>query len=683
MECPPPVAAVESLVGPPPATTATTAITPPSTLALDATSSRGLMFQTSVILPEPTPLLALDDMAVVDMVRELVAVSVQREAETMAALESVDRPTHPHHHPLPSSPLPMPSFTPTSEGTSVAAMAAAATTTSIHGMLSLEEKEWGALGKDAVAGAGVEAGTMAAAAAAALEEKDKALDFNLEETGGLMRSFYQPRTALTLELGTAPSSSTITTTTTTTSATAAAVITAPPGGVQMTLRHSHALPPRTLAYSVPRTPGECIAGVPCVGPPPARDAMTVLKQVLGGPLPSPFTSSTASTALANTTFHQPLSAAPAAAPAPAAVVPLATSACRPLPHSHLTAAQSEERVQALISRIKSLTGYDFTPPCAPCAPGNVKVGSTHAPRPCVKGGEGVGEIRPSTTALLMGGGGGGAPWTAHKGGRNTARGGVGAAVGARGQQHLHLQQQQQGGGGVGGLTTIPPTPIVLGLGGGGVMGGGGRRSHSAAPAHAHVTTSEGGEVVTFSVLPPPSSSSSSIGSPIHHHRTSGILSSPIPSHHHHHHASSSSSSIATATATAPRGGGGQLGLMPSLLSPVLSTAAPPGAFTPASTARRTLSRFLSSADLSRRTGASPAHFDREHHQTILAHMQVGMNGMVAQRREEEGHMMQATRVKPAKHPQGGYYYTSLDTGRTVYPHDYERVYLAGESFLKR
>jgi hypothetical protein len=94
--------------------------------------------------------------------------------------------------------------------------------------------------------------------------------------------------------------------------------------------------------------------------------------------------------------------------------------------------------------------------------------------------------------------------------------------------------------------------------------------------------------------------------------------------------------------------------------------------------RRTISRYLSSADLSRRgPGASPAHFDREHHQGILAVMQAGMTAMMAQRREEEGHMMAATRVKPGKHPQGGYVYTNVDTGRAVYPHDYERVYLAG------
>jgi hypothetical protein len=37
----------------------------------------------------------------------------------------------------------------------------------------------------------------------------------------------------------------------------------------------------------------------------------------------------------------------------------------------------------------------------------------------------------------------------------------------------------------------------------------------------------------------------------------------------------------------------------------------------------------------------------------------------------------ATRVKPGKHPAGGYVYTHVDTGRPVYPHDYERVYLAG------
>ena len=54
--------------------------------------------------------------------------------------------------------------------------------------------------------------------------------------------------------------------------------------------------------------------------------------------------------------------------------------------------------------------------------------------------------------------------------------------------------------------------------------------------------------------------------------------------------------------------------------------------------------------------------------------------MVAQRREEEGHMLAATRVKPSKHPQGGYCYANVDTGRPVVPAAYEHVYLAEVHF---
>jgi len=61
-------------------------------------------------------------------------------------------------------------------------------------------------------------------------------------------------------------------------------------------------------------------------------------------------------------------------------------------------------------------------------------------------------------------------------------------------------------------------------------------------------------------------------------------------------------------------------------------------------------------------------------------MQSGLDAMVGQRREEEAHMARATLVRPQKHPQGGYYYVSVETGRAVPPHDYEKVYLSEVSF---
>jgi ABC-type lipoprotein export system ATPase subunit len=91
--------------------------------------------------------------------------------------------------------------------------------------------------------------------------------------------------------------------------------------------------------------------------------------------------------------------------------------------------------------------------------------------------------------------------------------------------------------------------------------------------------------------------------------------------------------------------------------------------------KRALARFVSRYDLSR-SGAAPASFDREYHTPLLREMQATLDAMVAQRREEEGHMLRATRVRPHKHPQGGYYYVHVDTGRAVSAHDYEKLYLA-------
>ena len=493
-----------------------------TTLALDvgAASARGLMLETRVTLPDPTALLPLDDMAVADMVRELVAVSVQREAETMAALETMEKLSTP----VPSSPLPMPAFPTAAVNSEVKneSVEAATPIGTIHGTFSLDEREWTSLSLDAVA-AGYEG---------KLDSEEAMIDYTLEESGGLLRSFFQSRSSLSVEVGVAKHRHPT-----------------PPGGVHLNLAQSHAITGPTLAYCLPRPMNTIAPGIPTVGPCPARDAVAVLKQVLGGPAP-PSLSTDSTNAIADTLFTPNL--IPGDTNNAIKHIPCATSMCRVFPHSHLTAAQSEERVQALTARIRDLTGYDFTPPQAPIAPSN-RLSSTHIAKPCAPGGF--------------------------------------RSDGLDGNNQISAKQGRRSGS----SSLCAPTPIVLNR-------AFSKRSHSAAPALA--TPSEDGEIITFSMAPVGMSGDKPFSSPLHSRNAGSLFpaSSPLP--------------------FAGRGGGGQLGSMPSLLSPVPSTAAPPGALTPASTQRKTISRFLSSQDHSRRSGASPAHFDREHHQTILSVMQV-------------------------------------------------------------
>ncbi len=464
-----------------------------------------LVLVSSVRLPDPTALPPIDDMSAGDMVRELVAVAVQREAETAAALEAVDRPA-------PASTL----KSQLAEAEAAAAAAAAA----VQGTLVHSRREWGSLASDAVAG-----GLAARAETPAL-----LIDYALEEAGGIDRPFYQDPTRLALEVSLcAPATST-------TSIPSASA----PAPIQLRLSHSSALPARTLAYAVPRPSSAVTPGLPCVGPPPAKDAVRVLRELIAAPAPAAAMATAA--ALAAHSFTPALQAAAASA-----ATTLLHSSCRVFPHSHLTPAQSEERVQCLVERIKALTGYDYTPPCAPTASA-ARLGSTHATRPYAA-------ARQGSSSGQMG-----SPLRGSSSGRSS---GLGAAA----------------------------TPLP----GRGRLGGVERGSVTAGELHFAIAGEEEGG----------GSAGTGAGS-----------------------AGAGSSLESSPAATDRRGGGGQLGSFPSLLSPVLSQAAPAGAFTPAPSVRRTISRYLSTCDLSRRSGASPAHFDREHHQGILTQMQVSVCGGV-------------------------------------------------------
>jgi hypothetical protein len=114
---------------------------------------------------------------------------------------------------------------------------------------------------------------------------------------------------------------------------------------------------KLLCYGLAPTSVE--PGVPQEGYPAALDASSVLKRLLAMHLP-----------------------ATAVLGAPISATGLSVSAqCRVWPHVHLTAAQSEARVHALVSRIKALTGYEATPPPPPLA--HTRLGSAHLPHHAV------------------------------------------------------------------------------------------------------------------------------------------------------------------------------------------------------------------------------------------------------------------------------------------------------------
>jgi hypothetical protein len=75
-----------------------------------------------------------------------------------------------------------------------------------------------------------------------------------------------------------------------------------------------------------------------------------------------------------------------------------------------------------------------------------------------------------------------------------------------------------------------------------------------------------------------------------------------------------------------------------------------------------LARYTSLLDETRPGIASPASFSREDHRGALLTLQRGLERMSGQRKAEEEHMACTTRVKPAKHPRGGYMYVDIDTG---------------------
>jgi hypothetical protein len=331
----------------------------------------------------------------------------------------------------------------------------------------------------------------------------------------------------------------------------------------------------TLAFDVPRL--TMAANEPTVGPAPARNALKALKMLMEA--------TTAAGGFSNrNVFDDNISEK--------RVTPIAHVQCRAFPHSELSPSQSEARVQAMLERLRALTGYEYYVPIASLA--QTRLGSSHV---------------PFMTSSIG----------------NT----TGSKIKAKRDRRIF-------------------SPLSMRVPG---------ASTSSTINPSYITFQSG-------VMSPQTSSSSSLFSP---QQTNAITPS-------------GSSSALSFVSNASRLAGSMTPGGP-LIRPQVTTATLPSSLTPPPQAQKALARFVSRYDKSRsRTIASPASFDREYHTPLLRSMQAGLDAMVGQRREEEAHMARATLVRPQKHPQGGYYYVSVETGRAVPPHDYEKVYLAEVSF---
>lgn len=377
-----------------------------------------------------------------------------------------------------------------------------------------------------------------------------------------------------------------------------------------------------LAFHIPRK--DVLANVPVVGPAPAADAVTALKSLLRAAAQAAAVSSPETLAAQLLSSSEP----PLDGEAGAAVVRLLRSFCRVWPHAQLTPAQSQLRVQALVGRVRETGAYEVTPPVPPLAP--TRLGSGHVPlahtSPALHasgstgtGAAALGFFSPSAPS---------GPAAAHHvsegavfAGTQTiavAHGGAGSGGGDPHHPGLHAggftTPTKAAGGGLRGAaaagTGVPVTPVVLGS--------------SSRP---------GRPMVTFTFAP------SAAGA------ATGGFKSPA------------ARAKAVAAASSRRFGAG---------SPARHPAASPSSSSSSATlsnygAPRVLARYVDGVMDCTRGGVSPAAFDREAHRGVLQKLEMGLQAMSHQRRQEEEHMREATGVKPAKHPKGGYWYQDLHT----------------------
>ena len=263
--------------------------------------------QIQVRLPSAAALAPVHTLSCVDAVRELCAVETQRAAETMAALEAanielpvfekvaarsigggflgVARAQAGMSVLLSTGTTPYASYAPSYPTSPLLSLIASPTAASSSPTQSSQLDEAGITNAAARAGVGAGSGGLLTAtstgtvsgalviAARSADDADDApppipsddissIDLSLEDSAAVERLHFAPRTVAALSISTAPCD---------------APFGAPP---TLLLSFPAVLEFSSLAYAVPRL--TVTAGVPCVGPPAARDAVAALRLALAG-----------------------------------------------------------------------------------------------------------------------------------------------------------------------------------------------------------------------------------------------------------------------------------------------------------------------------------------------------------------------------------------------------------------
>lgn len=254
-----------------------------------------------VTLPCAAALPDVDSMSLADMIRELVAVGMQREAETAAAVAHIDA-----------------SAAGTPSGVHIIGEG------STHGQLHVQEYA----AADAPVWATTRAFRVTAGTASGTDEPVAWM------TQGAALALTAPVGEVAVDSSAAPT-------------------------IRLILHIPDTLQRGTLAFCVPRS--DVSAGVPTDSYAPCVDALSTLKLLLSIRVND--VDSVAS--ILGEHLQQQHDKEEGGAEAQAAIDAAVRGFCRVWPHASLTPAQSEARVQVLLHMIKEHAGYDMTPPPAP------------------------------------------------------------------------------------------------------------------------------------------------------------------------------------------------------------------------------------------------------------------------------------------------------------------------------
>lgn len=628
-----------------------------------------------ITMPEPTPLPNVEDMTPVDIVRELVSVSTMRRAETIAALDYVDKSTRSLLSDFENS---------NDDSIQVEVNRTSATPSkqaSIDGTLDIGVRKWLPLHPDVI---------FDATESKMAENKDRLTSEILAtwSYGGnsdplsdaIDTPYFQPRTSATISIKTNFDGS-------------PTLVTMPldeathmlENGsddfvptVRIVLNISSALSARIVCYELPNALDS--SGAPRVGPSAAKDAISVLKHMLTqklhlltkeysinrhdlvrcivGELLTTSKQGSKIDALKAELNHPDLKN-----PVFNSLTSILKSCVRVYVHSHLTPAQSESRVQCLIARIKELTGYEYTPPWAPLA--QTRLGSAHVVEPHHSTNS-VGEQREEYYTNVYGYNAFNVSSPAPKAKSNSMQECNGTATASMEADKENLmifrtpppttlsRRKEQ-------ITqSLQPTPVVLGTPRPRRLNKRGYLSSFTSPPTASRTKTS--RSVTFNitrgaanaVIETPVPVSQNIGDDeVFEYSMEAIPIPPAP--------------ILFSPTTGNR--------FKPLFTPNVTLASRPSTFTPERSNQRALARYISSMDVSR-VNASPASYDRNYHMPVLSALQIALQSMNKQRKDEEAHMLASTGVRPSRNPRGGYIYTHELTGVPISVEDYTRLYLA-------